>query len=81
MSLQDGDETQVEKTDYNNESYLKEENSSSDADLAVNEQEVGDTALANSPWKYKIVALITALSFPRKSKEFFFFLNHLFIEI
>jgi hypothetical protein len=26
----------------------------------------GDTAFANAPWKYKIIALVTALLFPRE---------------
>lgn len=26
----------------------------------------GDTALANAPWKFKIIALVTALLFPCK---------------
>lgn len=29
-------------------------------------QEAGDAALANAPWQYKLIALITALLFPRK---------------
>lgn len=29
----------------------------------------GDTALANAPWKYKIIALVTALLFPCKYLE------------
>lgn len=32
-------------------------------------EEAGDAALANSPWQYKLVALVTALLFPRKSLD------------
>lgn len=32
-------------------------------------EEAGDAALANSPWQYKLIALITALLFPRKSRK------------
>lgn len=29
-------------------------------------EEAGDAALANSPWQYKLIALVTALLFPCK---------------
>jgi hypothetical protein len=32
-------------------------------------EEAGDAALANSPWQYKLIALVTALLFPRKSRK------------
>lgn len=63
MSTEDKGQTFLDKKD---DSFTKDENSSSDVDLPITEQEAGDTALANSPWQYKIVALVTALAFPRK---------------
>lgn len=30
----------------------------------IDEIQAGDTALANAPWQYKLIALITALCFP-----------------
>ena len=38
----------------------------SDEQPTLTEQEAGDAALANSPWQYKLVALVTALLFPCK---------------
>lgn len=38
----------------------------SDDDQSLTSQEAGDAALANSPWQYKLIALVTALLFPRK---------------
>jgi hypothetical protein len=35
-------------------------------DTPLTEQEAGDAALANAPWKYKLIALVTALLFPSK---------------
>lgn len=32
----------------------------------LTEQEAGDAALANAPWQYKLIALVTALLFPSK---------------
>jgi hypothetical protein len=66
MSLQD--KTALE-THSQDESFTKGENNSSDVDLPITEQEAGDTALANAPWQYKIVALITALAFPCKISQ------------
>jgi hypothetical protein len=39
-------------------------------DAPLTAEEAGDAALANAPWQYKLVALITALLFPRKKKNF-----------
>lgn len=32
---------------------------------SLSSQEAGDAALANAPWQYKLIALVTALLFPR----------------
>lgn len=49
------------------EKYLQEGESFKEDDKS---EEVithgGDTALANAPWKYKMIALVTALLFPCK---------------
>lgn len=34
----------------------------------IDEIQAGDTALANAPWQYKLIALITALCFPSIKK-------------
>lgn len=38
----------------------------SSAEDQLTMQEAGDAALANAPWQYKLIALVTALLFPRK---------------
>lgn len=50
------------------EKYLQDNNSNYDEDKRSEEIRTfgGDTALANAPWKYKIIALTTALMFPCK---------------
>lgn len=49
------------------EKYLKDTNSVEEDNKS---EEVvthgGDTAFANAPWKFKIIALVTALLFPCK---------------
>lgn len=35
----------------------------------MDENQAGDTALANAPWQYKLIALVTALCFPSKKKK------------
>lgn len=60
-----------EKYAYDNsENYLKDGKSVSSEEEKHTEENViahgGDTALANAPWKYKVIALVTALMFPCK---------------
>ncbi|KAG2231589.1 major facilitator superfamily domain-containing protein [Thamnidium elegans] len=38
--------------------------SSTEEDTPLTEKEAGDAALANAPWQYKLIALVTALLFP-----------------
>lgn len=38
----------------------------SEKETQLTAQEAGDAALANSPWQYRLIALTTALLFPRK---------------
>lgn len=45
----------------NSEKYLSEGNDGRTEEVQTFG---GDTALANAPWKYKIIALVTALMFP-----------------
>lgn len=33
---------------------------------SIKEHQTGDAALANAPWQYKLIALVTALCFPSK---------------
>lgn len=47
----------------NSEKYLSEGNDGQTEEIHTFG---GDTALANAPWKYKVIALITALMFPCK---------------
>ncbi|KAI9254121.1 major facilitator superfamily domain-containing protein [Helicostylum pulchrum] len=37
---------------------------SAEEDTPLTEKEAGDAALANAPWQYKLIALVTALLFP-----------------
>lgn len=55
-------------TNGNPEKYLQDNASHYDDDKRSEEIKTfgGDTALANAPWKYKIIALVTALMFPCK---------------
>lgn len=51
------------------EKYLPDNKTATDYDDDKNDEIKtfgGDTALANAPWKYKIIALVTALMFPCK---------------
>lgn len=52
------------------EKYLQDGKSVSSEEEKHSEENVithgGDTALANAPWKYKMIALVTALMFPCK---------------
>lgn len=50
------------------EKYLQDNSSNYGEDKPSEEIRTfgGDTALANAPWKYKIIALVTALMFPCK---------------
>lgn len=54
----------------NSEKYLQDGTSASSVDEKHAEEDLkvhgGDTALANAPWKYKALALVTALMFPCK---------------
>lgn len=54
------------KYDHLVEENLKDDTVKSHSTGQLTEKEVGDAALANAPWKYKLIALVTALLFPRK---------------
>jgi hypothetical protein len=34
-------------------------------EVILSENEAGESALVNAPWQYKLIALVTALLFPR----------------
>ncbi|KAI8365082.1 major facilitator superfamily domain-containing protein [Blakeslea trispora] len=53
------------EVDHTNEKMLDKIDSNNTSEREVlSEQEAGDAALANAPWQYKLVALVTALLFP-----------------
>ncbi|KAI8636910.1 major facilitator superfamily domain-containing protein [Parasitella parasitica] len=54
----DAAEKTLEYSDHDVNSNSTSEN------LPLTSEDVGDAALANSPWQYKLIALITALLFP-----------------
>lgn len=51
-----------EKYDATTEKYLQDDKKSQEEEEARTYG--GDTALANAPWKFKVIALTTALMFP-----------------
>lgn len=55
-----------EKTYHDSNDVIPSEKTDIDSDgESLSSQEAGDAALANAPWQYKLVALVTALLFPR----------------
>jgi hypothetical protein len=42
--------------------------SSKHDDAPLTSEQAGDAALANAPWQYKLIALVTALLFPSKTR-------------
>lgn len=65
------DDDQSEKV-LNHSPEMTERDNTEDAPLTA--EEAGDAALANAPWQYKLVALVTALLFPRKSTPFLYYI-------
>jgi hypothetical protein len=59
------DDSGYQTKDYPKVEIMESDNSSVE-EGRLTEQEAGDAALANAPWQYKLIALVTALLFPSK---------------